>query len=143
MAGAVAVMSGVLISCAGPAPQVSACSPALTRSIDTIEARVTTEGTLRHARTYQRGPEAYFISAELLPRNEAPDHDGQILTWFTTDPAGSDFRAVDTYARRHSSWPEASFDVREEGAITSRGCLLPRRGQPSDDDCAPGFEQFC
>lgn len=131
-------------ACQGPQPKVSACTPSLITSIETINSKLTADGTLRHARTLKLPDDSgYFISAELLPANEDPNFDGKISTWFTEDPESGQFTAVDVNARASSAWPDSEFDVRRDGAITSRGCVLPVRGTPADGECPPGLENFC
>ncbi len=139
----VALAAPILAACAGPSIEVSECDVALTVTMETLDARLTEEGTLRHGRAHERGDSEFFVSAEFLPADEDDDFDGDILTWFTDDPAGADFFSVDEHARDRSNWAGADFGVSEDGAVTSRGCVLVVRGEPESDECEERREEFC
>ena len=129
-----------LAACASPSIDVSGCDVALIVTMETLDGRLTEDGALRHGRVFKRAEGEFFVSAEFLPANEDDDFDGDILTWFTE---GSDFVAVDEHARDHSDLPAADFHVDADGAVTSRGCVLVFRGQPAEDECEEGREEFC
>ncbi|MCY3577662.1 MAG: hypothetical protein OXH53_10155 [bacterium] len=139
----VALAAPILAACAGPSIDVSECDVALTVSMETLEARLTEDGTLRHGRAHERADDQFFVSAEFLPADKEDDFDGDILTWFTDDPEGSDFFSVDEHARDRSDWAGADFGVSEDGVITSRGCVLVVRGEPESDECEARREEFC
>lgn len=139
----VALVAPILAACAGPSIDVSECNVALTVTMETLEARLTENGTLRHGRTHERADGEFFVSAEFLPANKDDDFDGDILTWFTENPAGSNFASVDEHARDRSSWAGADFGVGEDGVTTSRGCVLVVRGEPESDECEERHEEFC
>ena len=129
--------------CAGPSIDVAECDVALTVTMETLEAHLTGTGALRHGRVHERGDGQFFVSAEFLPADKEDDFDGDILTWFTGDPEGSDFLSVDEYARDQSDWVATEFGVSEDGAVTSRGCVLVVRGEPESDECEERREEFC
>ena len=133
----------ILAACAGPSIDASECDVALTATMETLEARLTEDGTLRHGRTIKRADGDFFVSAELLPADKRDDFDGDILTWFTENPEGSHFLSVDEHALDQSSWTAADFGVSEDGAVTSRGCVLVVRGEPESDECEERQEEFC
>lgn len=139
-----AAMGGgpLLTACAGPEPSAAACTVAQAAHLDTLQTGVA-GGTLRHGFSVTNEAGQLLVSAELHPAGEDPDHDGDILTWITADPASGQFLAVDAHAREESTWAPAGVDVRVEGAITSRGCVLTQRGSPTDQQCQAGFEAFC
>ena len=139
----VALLAPVLAGCAGPSIDVAECDVALTVTMETLEARLTGNGTLRHGRTHERAEGEFFLSAEFLPADKDDDFDGDILTWFTDDLEGSDFLSVDEHARDQSDWAGADFGVSEDGAVTSRGCVLVVRGEPESDECEERREEFC
>lgn len=139
----IALVAPILAACAGPSIDVSECDVALTVTMETLEARLTEDGTLRHGRAHERADDELFVSAEFLPADKEDDFDGDILTWFTDDPEGSDFLSVDEHARDQSDWAGAGFGVGEDGAVTSRGCVLVVRGEPESDECEERREEFC
>ena len=138
-----ALVAPVFAACAGPSIDVAECDVALTVTIETLAARLTGHGTLRHGRVHERADDEFFVSAEFLPADKDDDFDGDILTWFTDDPEGSDFRSVDEHARDQSGWAATDFGVSEDGAVTSRGCVLVVRGEPESDECEERREEFC
>jgi hypothetical protein len=117
-------------ACSAPTPNQAACVGASPATVAQLQGGVSKGGTLRHARMFTRAGDATFVSAEFLPSDKPQDFKGDILTWFTTSIDSGQFEAVDAHARDLSSWPHARFDVREDGAITSRGCVLPLQGKP-------------
>lgn len=139
----IALAGPILAACASPSIDVAQCDVALIVTMETLEAHLTDDGTLRHGRALERADGEFFVSAEFLPADEDDDFDGDILTWFTEDPAGSNFFSVDEHARDRSDWPIAEFGVSEDGAITSRGCVLVVRGEPENDECEERREEFC
>lgn len=138
-----ALVAPVFAACAGPSIDVAECDVALPVTMETLEARLTGHGTLRHGRVLERTDDEFFVSAEFLPADKDDDFDGDILTWFTDDPEGSDFRSVDEHARDQSGWAATDFGVSEDGAVTSRGCVLVVRGEPESDECEERREEFC
>ena len=142
-AAIIALVAPFLAACAGPTIDASECDVALTATMETLQSGLTEDGTLRHGRTHERSDDQFFVSAEFLPSDKDEDFDGDILTWFTDDPRGSDFLSVDEHARDQSNWAGADFGVSEDGAITSRGCVLVYRGEPESDECEEQHEEFC
>ena len=139
----IALAAPILTACAGPSIDVAGCDVALTVTMETLQGRLTGDGTLRHGRTHERADGEFFLSAEFLPADKDDDFDGDILTWFTDDLEGSDFLSVDEHARDQSDWAGADFGVSEDGAVTSRGCVLVVRGEPESDECEERREEFC
>ena len=142
-AAIIALVAPFLAACAGPSIDVSGCDVALTVTMETLQAGLTEDGTLRHGRVHERADGEVFVSAEFLPTDKDDDFDGDILTWFTDDLEGSDFLSVDEHARDRSDWAGADFGVSEDGVITSRGCILVVRGEPESDECEERHEEFC
>lgn len=142
-AATIALVAPFLTACAGPSVDASECDVALTVTMETLQAGLTADGTLRHGRTHERGDGEIFVSAEFLPSDKDDDFDGDILTWFTDDPEGPGFLSVDEHARDQSGWAAADFGVSEDGAVTSRGCVLVVRGEPESDECEERHEEFC
>lgn len=144
------VLASVAGACASPRPSESSCFPAPPAVLDVLEAGLTENGTLRNGalRETQRG--FTFVSAEL----HLDEHDdrvrGDILTWVTGAVESEEFFAVDIYARESSTWPGAPLDVREDGAVESRGCVSYKAGRAEPaigdrdelrpaDESEPGF----
>lgn len=139
----IALVGPFLAACAGTSIDVSGCDVALSVTMETLQTGLTEDGTLRHGRAHERADDQFFVSAEFLPADKEGDFDGDILTWFTDDPRGSDFFSVDEHARDQSGWAGADFGVSEDGAVTSRGCVLVVRGEPESDECEARREEFC
>lgn len=139
----VALAAPILTACAGPSIDVSGCDVALTVTMETLQAGLTADGTLRHGRTHERADGEFLVSAEFLPADKDDHYDGDILTWSTQDPSGTSFLSVDEHARDQSNWAAADFGVNEDGVITSRGCVLVVRGEPESDECEERHEEFC
>ena len=101
----------------------SGCVGASDETVLAIQERLDAPGKLRNGKQVAApGSGETFVSAELHLETDEPHDDGDILTWATTDVAGSEFFSVDVNAREESSWPPADFDVREPGARESRAC---------------------
>jgi hypothetical protein len=130
-------------ACAGPRPDIGACEGVPDQLVEELSASLSVDGTLRHARSAPGEAAQYFVSAELLPSGEEEDFPGDILTWVTPSLDAPSFAAVDVNAREASTLPPSDLDVRAEGAVTSRGCVLPVRGEPATSDCEAGFEELC
>lgn len=120
------VALGVLAGCGqmgNPTYDVGAsgCTGASDETIRTIQEKLDAPGKLRNGKLVNSGDNT-FVSAELHLRSADPHDEGDILTWVTTDVAGSDFSSVDIHAREESSWPPSDLDVRAQGARESRAC---------------------
>ena len=140
-AACLCLIAPAFVACSSPSVDAGLCVPAKLTSIETLQAGLTTDGTLRHARVHQRDDDTVFLSAELLPAGEDEDYDGDILTWYTADEDSGDFASVDDNARDDSMWPSAPFRVNEEGAMASRGCVLTLRGEP-ELACEDEYEEL-
>jgi hypothetical protein len=110
------------VACTSTAADEADCPRADTDVVDTIETKLTVDGTLRNATVREIGSGVTVITAELHESDDRADKEGKILTWVTDDVSSDDFSSVDTYARDRSSWPAADFDVRRDGVIESRAC---------------------
>lgn len=119
---------GMLAGCDNPTANVEQCATPGAEVVEAIQQELSVPGKLRNAKMV---PDARytFISAELHPPDVDRHDEGDILTWATRDLEGSEFVSVDVHARESSSWPHASFDVRERGAIESRACTNFNRGK--------------
>jgi hypothetical protein len=128
-------LAGLLVAigisaCSVPGPKRSLCRPAKADVLDEISTKLDAKGWLRRGYVYTvKGGGPKFVSAELHLNADKITTDGTILTW-VEDP-DRQFLAVDERARQYSGWPGAPFDVREQGARESRGCVYDRR---TDDD---------
>ncbi|MDG2026053.1 MAG: hypothetical protein P8J50_03010 [Acidimicrobiales bacterium] len=127
-----AALSLPALACASPSPNAGVCDVALIVTMESLDAGLTEPGELRHGRSLERDDGSVMVSAEFLPADKDDDYDGDILTWFTDDPTGSEFVSVDANAREFSDWPAAAFAVDEDGAVASRGCVLTVRGELID-----------
>lgn len=128
---AAGVAAAVFAGCASAAPDEASCTPADQAVVDRLQARLTTAGTLRNAAVHHEASNGLtFVTAELHEPDDPDDTEGDLLTWATRDLAGDGFVAVDVYARDNADWPDADFDVRTDGAITSRGCADLWAGDP-------------
>ena len=141
--GLAAVLVVVGAACSSPRPDLSACEGVTDELVEDLAASLTVDGSLRHARAVQGESALYFVSAELLPADEEEDFPGDILTWVTPSLEVPSFASVDVNAREVSTISGADLDVRADGAVISRGCVLPVRGEPATTDCEVGFEEFC
>jgi hypothetical protein len=125
---AMVVGIGVLAGCSqmsNPTYDVGAvgCSGVSDATLHTIGEKLTVDGRLRNGKSVKSPTSKdIYVSAELHLASAQPHDKGDILTWVTTDPEGSDFKSVDVHAREDSSWPHADVDVRAEGARESRAC---------------------
>src|SRR5690606_594211 len=121
------------------------CARAPASLVEAIQDQVG-DGTLRNASIRIEDPYT-FVSAEMLRPGDDEDTQGELLTFVTgdaTDRGG--WRAVDHYAQKHSAWPRAPFDVTQDGAIDSRGCVSYWWGEEYEPDEIVGEEgdpTFC
>ncbi len=119
---------GVLAGCSqmsNPSYDVGAsgCSGTTDATLHTIGEKLTIDGKLRNGKQVKAPTgDDIFVSAELHRVTDDPHDKGDILTFVTTDPAGSEFKSVDVHAREDTTWPHADVDVRVEGARESRAC---------------------
>ena len=116
----------MLVGCSGPTPSAKGCSPASDAMIGAIAERLNVEGQLRYG-TVRPAPTGVIVSAELHAAGDDEDENGDILTWAAPSPDAKEFAAVDANAREKSAWPGASFQVRSNGSIESRGCTVAER----------------
>jgi hypothetical protein len=122
-----------MVGCSAPSLSLKDCSDAPPPVVQAIALRLTAPGSLRNAQTITApSSDVTFVSAELHLRSDKSDAKGDILTWAVpgATAAPGDFVSVDEHARKDSSWPQASFDVRRDGAIRSRACTDQYLGNP-------------
>ena len=117
-----AALLGV-VACA-PQPDASGCKDAPEEVLAALQGTLTDEAVLRHGYTSTAGG-LTLISAELHVTGDRKEKKGDVLTFVAT---GDSYQAVDRYARKRSSLPDASFDVRKEGVYHSRACAAANRG---------------
>ncbi|MFI5045619.1 MAG: hypothetical protein ACHQIG_01030 [Acidimicrobiia bacterium] len=104
------------------------CAASSDQTLATIQQKVTADGSLRNGKQVTAGDQI-FVSAELHLRSDKRHDKGDILTWVTKDPAGSDFFSVDVNARDDSKWPPADITVTAPGARESRACSRASAGK--------------
>jgi len=112
--------AGALTGCAMPKPDASRCSTVTDDVMKALETNVTAKGDIRFARVIENHGQL-FVSFEVHKPDEQKNQDGDILTFFERDK--QNFEAVDTLARKGSTWPDAPFDARHAGVVESRGCV--------------------
>ena len=126
VAAASVALAGItlLAGCGNPQQSVRHCQGAPDDAILAIQQKLTAQGKLRNGKMVHLKGSPYMVSAEIHLDSDAPHDKGDIATWATDDITSSDqFQSVDVHAREESSWPHASFDVTEDGAIESRACV--------------------
>ena len=122
---------GTGAACGRVEPKLDGCVQAAPDVVNRLQERVTAEGNLRNVFLYTEPSSGIvFVSGELHLKEDEEDDKGDILTW-ATPPGQNTLLAVDEKARKESTLPPASFDVREEGAIRSRGCTFDVLGEVS------------
>lgn len=112
--------------------------------LSSIQSKVTAFGKLRNGRIVEPDASAWmFVSAELHLYEDGVETRGSMLTWARrkSDSGKAAFLAVDENARKKSLWPRAPFDVRETGAIESRGCTDRVRGTICAGQCKGLIEE--
>ena len=134
VATAVAVAGFTLVACGNPETEVEGCTGTSNEVVAAISERLHRNvGRLRNTHQFSQGTDGYtFITAELHDPEKGKEdrHDkGDLLTWATRNEDSGQFEAVDERARTESSWPGASFDVREKGVYESRACTNISRGK--------------
>ena len=148
---AATVLVGALVllpiaACGSPKMKTTAgaCTPTSDSVLKSIGEKLEVPGELRNSRTVSRSG-TNFISAELHEPDDKPETKGELLTWATAASSGAGFVAVDVRARENSGWPDATFDVRSDGAMLSRACAdeirgeVPCPGQASAVNVPSGF----
>ena len=121
-ARAVPLVALVLAGCATATLETAGCRPAGEQLVERAASRLVDSGELRNGFVIDSG-DRQFLSAELLEPDDDPDSDGVILTWQVE--SATSLISVDERARKKSDWPESDeIDVREDGATSSRGCVL-------------------
>jgi hypothetical protein len=132
----------IVTGCAAPTADTSACAKVPEKSLQAIGERLDVPGTLRFGQQVPSSRQGMtFVSAELHEPDHDEDEKGDIYTWAaTSEDDSADYVAVDTRAKSDSSWPAATFDVREDGAIESRACTneFRDRDPESDRECPAG-----
>src|SRR5688572_9907207 len=121
--------AGTGVACGRVEPKLDGCVPAAPDVVNRLQQQVTADGNLRNVFLYTEPSSGIvYVSGELHLREDEDDDKGDILTW-ATPPGQSTLLAVDEKARKESKLPPASFDVRKEGAIRSRGCTFDVLGE--------------
>lgn len=130
-----AMAAALLSACSSPGLISQSCTRTTEGDpvLATLAGHLRVHATLRNAQVVKAAGGRQFVSAELHRPDDAFAVRGDILTW-VSDGARA-FRSVDRNARRYSSWPAATADLRRAEARTSRGCVYPYRGRKT---CAPG-----
>jgi hypothetical protein len=131
--GAAVALAFVLTGC--PQPNEEGCGEPSDELSSTITDAVSIEGELRNFQAFQvDGSSTVFVSVEHRTPDEVDDDDsGDILTFAAIDGASDDVVAVDEHARTDTDLPHADFDVRETGAVDSRGCTYSARSEDDSD----------
>jgi hypothetical protein len=112
-----------------PQPNDEGCGTPSDELTAVITGALPSEGETRNFRSFQpSGESTVFISVEHRTADEVEDDDsGEIYTFATDDGSPGAIVAVDERARDDTDLPAASFDVRQDGAIDSRGCTFNAR----------------
>jgi hypothetical protein len=126
-------------ACVASTPDEVTCARAPVEVVEVIATQLEEGMTLRNANIRNAEVDGYtngltYISAEMLEPGDNEDTLGEVLTWATgsVEAQPPQFFSVDTYAREHSSWPHANFNVKHDGAIESRGCVSYWAGEPPE-----------
>lgn len=121
---ALGALCTVLTGCA-PQPNNKACGQPSPQLVQTIETQISSSGQFRRPRSFSPGGSSWtFVSIEQRdPIQVKENKQGNILT-FAVNTDGATILAVDQRARRDSTFGHAPFNVREKGAIESRGCVF-------------------
>jgi hypothetical protein len=126
-------------ACSPATPDEVTCAKAPIEVVEVIATQLEEGMTLRNANIRNAEVDGYtngltYISAEMLEPGDEEDTLGEVLTWATgsVEAQPPQFFSVDTYAREHSSWPHANFNVKHDGAIESRGCVSYWAGEPPE-----------
>lgn len=122
------------VGCGNPKQQIANCAGAPESAMLVLGERITADAELRNGKIVEVDGAPYsFISAEVHLATDERHHKGDIATWAietdAADAAEADILAVDVVARESSSWPPATFNVTEHGAIESRACTDLSRGK--------------
>ncbi len=116
-------------SCASDVKRDAACADASDAVVGLLSQALTKGGNIRFASVLP-SPDAdhVFVSFENRTADQVKsDRSGHILTVVAPSAASTSFEAVDERARHETKFPEADIDVRANGAVTSRACVLGAR----------------
>jgi hypothetical protein len=108
-----------------PQPDATGCRAVSDVLLEDLQGTLTVKGELRNGYT-SRADDLTLVSAELHLTDDPDGKKGDVLTFAA---AGESYQAVDRYARKSSSLPDASFDVRRKGVYHSRACAAANRGR--------------
>jgi hypothetical protein len=129
--------TGAATGCRSATPEEISCAKADDELIEVLGTKVEEGASLRNGNIRKAEVDGYdngltYVSAEMLQPGDDEDSLGEILTWATGSIESGEFFSVDVYAREHSSWPHAPFDVTHDGAVESRGCVSFWAGSPPE-----------
>jgi hypothetical protein len=116
------LVASVLAGCATAPLETAGCERADEQLVERAASRLVAAGELRNGFVVD-SDDRRFLSAELLEPDDDPEADGVILTWEIA--SATSLISVDERARRKTEWPGSDeIDVRDDGAMSSRGCVL-------------------
>jgi hypothetical protein len=110
--GGVALLA-LVAACGDTTPEAAPCDDAPDGVAEALGEHLLEGGNIRFPVVYRPdGADHVFVSFE----NRTDD-----------DVASTEYSAVDERAREQTDLPESDLDVRTDGAVTSRGCVVARR----------------
>lgn len=126
------ILAALAAGCASPQDS-AACQAAPDELVRQIQEHIEVGGLVRNvvAVAAPNGT-GYFVSFENRTEKQVDtDAKGHILTVSTSELEGGELRAVDEWAQKETDLPRSETDLRQEGAVESRGCVAARRATPA------------
>jgi hypothetical protein len=126
--GGVALLA-LVAACGDTTPEAAPCDDAPDGVAEALGEHLLEGGNIRFPVVYRPdGADHVFVSFENRTDDDVADDDsGDILTVVAPDEDSTEYSAVDERAREQTDLPESDLDVRTDGAVTSRGCVVARR----------------
>jgi hypothetical protein len=129
IAALLAAALAVIVTACVPQPNKTACGQPPPEIVSRIDAQLRTTGQVNTPRSStSEGGKWQFVSVDLRTPEEVRDKkSGNILTFSYKPSDDSTIYAVDARAREATSFEDAPFDVSEDAAVKSRGCVYTER----------------
>ncbi len=117
------------LATACPSVDDKACDDASASMVEALEGHLVEGGHVRFPVVLRpEGGDRVFFSFENRTDDQVSDDDsGHVLTLVAPSAGSVDFEAVDERAREETDYPGAAIDVRADGAVLSRGCVVAKR----------------